>query len=147
VTASADRRFAVGRAEVTVKVDRSTTGDALALVEWTIPEGAPGPPVHVHHAASETFYVLDGRVTFTHAERSVEAGAGETLHVQPGVPHTMVNTGPTTARVLELYAPGALLALIEEVGSLLGQGVSPRDPAILDAYRRHQSQVVPTPGA
>ena len=72
-----DGTFSVGRSVVAVKIDNDVTAGALALVRWDIPSGAPGPPVHIHHHASETFYVLDGQVAFTRGPDTVDAGAGE----------------------------------------------------------------------
>jgi mannose-6-phosphate isomerase-like protein (cupin superfamily) len=142
VSSHGDGRFTVGRAVVTVKVDNDLTAGALALVQWDIPPGTPGPPVHIHHRATETFYVLDGHVAFTRGPDTVDAGAGEALHIPAGLPHTMTNVGPTQARVLELYAPGALLELIREVGGLLGSGRPIPPDELGDVYRKHHSEIV-----
>jgi mannose-6-phosphate isomerase-like protein (cupin superfamily) len=137
-----ERDFMVGRARVTVKVDVPATAGALALVEWDIPEGAPGPPVHIHHQATETFYVLDGEVNFVYDDRRIDAAPGEALHIPAGIQHTMRNIGNGPARVLELYAPGKLLALIEEVGALVAAGITPTSDEMHAAYQRHQSEIV-----
>ena len=135
-------RFTVGRAVVTVKVDHDVTSGALALVQWDIPPGTPGPPVHIHHGATETFYVLDGEVAFRRGLDTVGAGAGEALHIPAGLPHTMTNVGSTHARVLELYAPGALLELIREIGGLLGSGRPVPPDELADVYRKYHSEIV-----
>jgi mannose-6-phosphate isomerase-like protein (cupin superfamily) len=137
-----DGTFSVGRSVVAVKIDNDVTAGALALVRWDIPPGAPGPPVHIHHGASETFYVLDGQVAFTRGTDTVDAGAGEAVHIPAGLPHTMTNVGSTHALVLELYAPGALLELIREVGGLLGSGQPVAPEELRAVYRKHQSEIV-----
>jgi mannose-6-phosphate isomerase-like protein (cupin superfamily) len=139
---NADGTFTVGRTVVTVKVDNDVTEGALALVQLDIPPGAPAPPVHIHHRASETFYVLDGQVTFTRGTDSIDAGAGAALHIPAGLPHTMTNAGSTHALVLELYAPGALLELVREVGGLLGSGQPIAPDELRALYRKHQSEIV-----
>jgi mannose-6-phosphate isomerase-like protein (cupin superfamily) len=142
MTAVDERHFKVGRARVTIKVDLPATAGALALVEWDIPEGAPGPPVHIHHQATETFYVLGGEVNFVYDDQRIDAGPGQALHIPAGIQHTMRNTGPGPARVLELYAPGKLLALIEEVGALVARGTAPTSDEMQAVYRRHHSEIV-----
>ena len=137
-----DGTFTVGRSVVTVKVDNDVTAGTLALVRWDIPPGAPGPPVHIHHGASETFYVLDGQVTFTRGTDTIDVGPGGALHIPAGLPHTMTNLGSAHALVLELYAPGALLELVREVGGLLASGQPVASDELHALYRKHQSEIV-----
>jgi mannose-6-phosphate isomerase-like protein (cupin superfamily) len=86
VHSNGDGRFTVGRAVVTVKVDNAATAGALALVQWDIPAGTPGPPVHIHRRATETFYVLEGQVAFIRGTDTIDAGVGEALHIPAGLP-------------------------------------------------------------
>jgi quercetin dioxygenase-like cupin family protein len=80
------------------------SGGAVAIVENTMPAGAPGPPLH-SHAFDETFYVLDGVLTFQlHNERTA-AKAGELVFAPRGVPHTLANLGDTPARFLLVLTP------------------------------------------
>jgi len=61
-----------------VLADGETTAGALDLVEVAA-RGGDMPPLHVHHDADETFYVLEGEVSLHLPGRSVTLGAGESF--------------------------------------------------------------------
>lgn len=54
------------------------------LSEWGVEAGAEGPPIHVHHAHDEGFYVLDGRFGFALDGVTTFAGAGTHVLVPKG---------------------------------------------------------------
>lgn len=139
---AAGRRFSVGPSEVLVRVESETTGGQFALIEWTIPPGAPAPPQHVHHDGSETFYVLVGELEFALAGGPVRAPAGSCLHVPAGAVHTLSNPGSTPARALELFLPGRLAGLIEAVGGVFADGLPPDRGRLLRAFEQHDSALV-----
>jgi mannose-6-phosphate isomerase-like protein (cupin superfamily) len=58
------------------------TGGAFGLIEQVIPAGSESP-LHVHHAEDESFYVVEGRITFLCGDQKVhaEAGPSSTVHV------------------------------------------------------------------
>jgi quercetin dioxygenase-like cupin family protein len=78
---------------------------ALGAIEIAVPAGWPGPNLH-HHAFAETFYVLDGELTFMLADAKRVARAGELLHVPGGAVHTLANHSGADARYLLLCTPG-----------------------------------------
>ena len=81
------------------------------VVEY--PRGA-APPVHVHHDADETFFVLDGEVTvFVGAERFA-CTAGDFVLGPRGVSHTFL-VRSTTAKMLVTFAPAGVEGFFEEV--------------------------------
>ncbi len=64
-----------------------STGGAFALVDETAPQGE-SVPLHVHADDVESFYVLDGEVSFFVGDASpVRAGRGAFVHVPGGVVH------------------------------------------------------------
>src|SRR5919201_3641609 len=69
--------------------------------------GQRGPEPHIHGSHTDSFYVLDGEVTFTLGsdERQVRAGAGTIVIVPAGVVHTFGNEGSADAVYLNLHAP------------------------------------------
>ena len=77
---------------------------AIALVESTMPAGAPGPPLH-SHAFDEAFYVLDGELTFQLGDEQTTAEAGELVFAHRGVPHTVANLTDAPARYLLVLTP------------------------------------------
>lgn len=123
-------------------MEAAATGGRFALIEWTFPPGAPAPPRHVHHHASETFYVLEGELHVPMADGVVRAPAGTCVHVPPRTVHTLDNPGRDTARALELFCPGSLIGIVEEVGRIFAAGLPPDREALLAAFARHDSAIV-----
>jgi quercetin dioxygenase-like cupin family protein len=67
--------------------------------------GGPSPPLHVHRRHSESFYVLEGEMTFTVGDREVYATAGSAVHVAPNTPHMFAFPGSTDAHFLSVHTP------------------------------------------
>jgi quercetin dioxygenase-like cupin family protein len=72
------------------------------------PGQRPNSP-HVHHEHVDSFYVLEGALTYElgpDAERVV-VEAGGSIAVQPGVVHSFMNDSGADATVLNIHAPDA----------------------------------------
>ena len=80
------------------------TGGAISVMDNAVPARWGGPPLH-HHEFDETFYVLDGELTFLLGSTDVPAPAGTFVLVPPGVEHTFANRTETPVRVLNIHAP------------------------------------------
>ena len=81
---------------------RSEESDGhLAVVELT---GGGRPPLH-RHDFDETFYILEGELTFQRGEERVTRRAGELVFVPRGVPHTYANLSGAPARALMVITP------------------------------------------
>ena len=83
---------------------RDTDG-TIGIVENLVAPGWPGPPLH-HHAFDETFYVLEGELTFQVGADRVVGRPGDTLFVARGVHHTLANLADSSARYLLVCTPG-----------------------------------------
>jgi quercetin dioxygenase-like cupin family protein len=90
---------------VNVRLRGEDTGGRLALVENVIAAGFGGPPLHVHPAFDETFYVLEGELTFQISDETVSRPAGSLVFARGSVPHTFANQSGQDARVLILCTP------------------------------------------
>lgn len=71
---------------------------------WSDP-GCPSPPPHLHSRHAESFYALEGEMTFTAGSRELRAEAGAWVQVPPGVPHTFAFPGNRTVRFLDVHTP------------------------------------------
>jgi quercetin dioxygenase-like cupin family protein len=80
------------------------TGGELSAVVNTVPAGWAGPPLH-RHDFDETFYVLDGELTFQLGAEIRTAGPGALAFARGGIPHTLANLGGASARYLLLCTP------------------------------------------
>jgi quercetin dioxygenase-like cupin family protein len=85
----------------TVKVGR----DEIATIEFELEPGFEGPDPHAHRDHIDSFYVLDGEVTFLMDGETVRLGAGSFVAAPLGVEHAFSNPGPGPARVLNVHAP------------------------------------------
>ena len=68
----------------TPKATAEQTGGRFSVIEEVAPRGE-GTPLHVHREDDETFYVLEGELTFyLNDDRPIAASAGSFVHV-PGL--------------------------------------------------------------
>lgn len=128
--------------ELRVKVDSAETGAAFAFGEYLVPAaGCELSAPHVHRAASETVYVLEGTLEVRTGTRTIAAAAGACVHVPAGAVHAFANRGPGPVRFLQLVSPGTLLTMIEELSALAQAGINDGEQ-IAAVYRRHDTEVV-----
>jgi quercetin dioxygenase-like cupin family protein len=80
------------------------TGGEVSVIESRVRAGWDGPPLH-HHDFDETFYVLDGELTFQVRDDLLTAGRGEVAFAPRGVPHTLANLSSAPARYLLVCTP------------------------------------------
>lgn len=90
--------------EVTILLDAAQTGGQFTLVTTVTPPGG-GPPVHYHENEDETFYVLEGRVSFLTNDQWTEAGPGTTLFAPRKSVHTFKNIGGQPSKLLVQITP------------------------------------------
>ncbi len=80
------------------------TGDTFALVDERAPRGE-SVPLHRHVEDMESFYVLDGEITFfVGDDPGIRVGAGSFVHVPGGTVHGF-RIESETARYLILTTP------------------------------------------
>jgi quercetin dioxygenase-like cupin family protein len=95
--------------------------DEIAVCEARADAGTPSPPRHLHRRHVESFYVIEGSMTFESGEQDFLAEAGSWIQVPPGVPHTYTIVGDRPARFLNVHTPscgfGAFLRGLLEAGS------------------------------
>ena len=102
-----------------LKVTGADTGGAYALLEFTIPPGGTGSPLHYHAATEETLYLVEGELTVHVGERTDRAAAGSCILVPRGTVHTFKNTGAQPARLLIILSPADLEAYFVELAELM----------------------------
>jgi mannose-6-phosphate isomerase-like protein (cupin superfamily) len=100
VSPGAGRR--VGNVEFLAQSD-DTPRFNLALI--TIQPHRAGPGTHAHEGEDDSFYILEGELTFTVDGEEVVAGPGTFVLVPPGVEHDFANRGDAVARMVNVHAP------------------------------------------
>jgi quercetin dioxygenase-like cupin family protein len=95
--------------------------EEIAISETSGDPGGPPAPAHVHRHHVESFYVLEGEMTFTAGAGEIRAEAGSWVQVPPGVPHTFAFSGDRRVRFLDIHTPscgfGTFLRALNEAGA------------------------------
>lgn len=98
-----------------IRLTAEQTGGLLSIVEITEPPGAEAP-LHVHHHEDETFWVLEGSVSFEVGDVTVEAGAGDVAFGPRDVPHRYT-VGDDGCRMLFILTPGGFEGLVRDMST------------------------------
>jgi quercetin dioxygenase-like cupin family protein len=134
-----------------IKLTGEETSGQLTVIELTVgPQRLAAPP-HTHNGG-ETVYMLDGTLRFHVGDRTVDAGAGSTLHPPKGAWEWFENITDKPARALIVYSPGGIDKFFKELGEPAKRREVPPAPAQPDLERiaktaaKYGMQVKPPPG-
>lgn len=75
-----------------------------SLAEAIVPAGGRTLR-HRHERSEEIYHFLAGSGIMELGDRCFEVAAGDTVHIAPGTPHALVNTGEGELRLLCCCAP------------------------------------------
>ena len=95
-------------------IPNEATNRQLAVFRATMPEGF-SPPRHIHTREDEAFMIEQGELRFDLDGQHLNAGAGTTLYVPRGVPHTFL-VAAGVARVVGIMTPGDFTGLFRTLG-------------------------------
>jgi mannose-6-phosphate isomerase-like protein (cupin superfamily) len=101
------------------------TGRSFTLAEFSGKGEGPWTVPHLHRRFEESFYVLDGRFTFSVGEERIEASPGTYILVPRGTSHT-IEAPAGGGAFLTLMVPGGLEEMFFELGTLPPDAI--RDP-------------------
>jgi quercetin dioxygenase-like cupin family protein len=119
----------------TTLLDGEDTGGAFALFD-SIAYPGTGPGPHRHEREQETFYILEGEVTFRTDGQTVVATPGAVIHMPRRSPHAFHNAGPRVARKLVLVAPAGMEHFFAAVGTPVSDPtVPPGEPTAEEIER------------
>lgn len=109
------------------------TDGRYAMLEAIVPPGG-GPPPHIHSREEESFYVLEGEITFQVGDERVDAKAGTFANMPVGSLHSFNNNTDKLARMIVYVAPAGLENMFLEVGQpvQLSQPAPPPSKAEID---------------
>jgi quercetin dioxygenase-like cupin family protein len=89
------------------------TGGAYCLADAIVPPGG-GPPPHYHTREEESFYVLEGEITFTVDSRTVVGTCGTFVQIPRLTPHAFKNHSAAPARMLIMCSPAGFEKFMAE---------------------------------
>ena len=92
------------RAPIEVLLRSEQSGGEISVISSGSLPGFGGPPLH-HHDFDETFYVIEGELTFQLGNELFTKKAGELAFAPRGVPHAYANLGDAPTRHLIVCTP------------------------------------------
>jgi quercetin dioxygenase-like cupin family protein len=89
------------------QITRSTadTGGELFEAINVVAPGFPGPPLHLHPTALESYAVLSGTLDVCVGQQWQRLAAGESVTVPAGTPHTLKNGSDAELRLVNVHKP------------------------------------------
>lgn len=131
----------------------ASSGGELLAFDFALRPGGAVPMPHVHPVQTERFEVVSGNMRFRVGRRTVEAGPGEVVVVEPGVAHSFANAGEDEARLRVEVRPAlameemfADVVALAEAGRMNGRGM-PRSLLDLAVLARRYDDVARAPYA
>lgn len=113
--------------EYRIIISGKETNGTYAIIEMTVPVGA-GPVPHSHKDFEETFYVLEGELTFTSENGTYLAQKGATVSIpKGGLIHNFKNLSNQAAKLLCTVIPAGLDDYFVELNELLNSNKN-KDP-------------------
>ncbi len=104
------------------------TGGRYSMFEAIVLPGG-GPPPHIHRREDETFYILEGEITFQIGGERRVAGPGTFVHMPIGNLHAFKNETDQPVKMLVSFAPAGLEEMFFQVGKDLADGEVPEEPS------------------
>lgn len=92
------------------------TGGTYSFWENRILPGQ-GAPLHVHTQEEESWYVLEGELTWTVGDKEFNAKQGSFINLPRFVPHKFLNKSHKPARMMLTYAPAGTENWFLDVGT------------------------------
>lgn len=129
----------VGGGSYFMKATAADTGGALAFMEINLNRGTEPPP-HIHHKEVETFYLLDGEVTFVTGGQIIPARTGGIVQLPIALPHYYSALGDGTVKALLIAVPAGLEDLFRQLDKL---GSTP--PTAAQALKTGVEPIIPPP--
>ena len=112
------KKVSLGSSSMTFRVAGEDTGGAYSVLEYLAAPGA-GSPMHVHKNEVESFYILEGAITFQLGEEKTTAAPGSFITILRGLRHAFVNAEDEPARSLVILTPSGLEYFFLEMSELL----------------------------
>ncbi len=122
----------LGFSTIAFKVLPRETSGNLFLIEHTHLRKGGGPPLHVHYAQEEYFYVMDGEFLFQVGDRRIALHPGDSVLGPRNIPHTFTVTSETPGHILIAFTPAGQMEGFFRAAEK--PGASLNDPALFASH-------------
>ena len=133
--------FALG-VQIRFLTTAQSSGGAYTIMRYTLPAGRVGSPAHYHMNMTESFYVLEGKLTVLQGTEWCVFGQGSLVTVLPKEVHGFRNDQDAPAVFLVTTTPGGVERFLQglaDMGRQEGQW-PPSNPArMVELGRRHDT--------
>jgi quercetin dioxygenase-like cupin family protein len=128
----------VGAIEISFLLDSTDTDGKVAMFEFLVPAGAKVPLPHYHEAFDEVVYGLEGTMTFTVGEKTIDISPGQSYFIPRGINHGFNNLQQIDAKALAVITP-ALLGpdYFIEIGEIINAGGPPDLEKLKVVFKKH----------
>jgi mannose-6-phosphate isomerase-like protein (cupin superfamily) len=113
------------------KLTSADTNGQFAVIHAVV-EPMSGPPLHMHAAEDEWFYVLKGEMWVRIGDEYHKAGPGGSVFGPRGIPHTWQNFGPEPVELLAVITPGGFEQFFSD--AMMAGGNPESIPALAERY-------------
>ena len=119
VNESEGQKLKIAGGDYRIIISGKQTNGEYAVIEMSVPPGA-GPNPHSHADFTETFFVLEGEVSFKSELGSYVAKKGSFVNIpKGGIVHGFKNLSNEPAKLLCTVTPAGLDDLFEEIAEYL----------------------------
>ena len=99
------RRYSMGPMQAIFKADGDETAKGYSISEWWLEPHSQGPGAH-SHPEDDTFFVIEGTMSFFVNDEWVDAPAGSFVLVPGGATHDFQNRSDARAGMVNFGSPG-----------------------------------------
>jgi quercetin dioxygenase-like cupin family protein len=112
---------AISGERIVIRQSGADTQGQLLAFDLFLPPGGHVPATHAHPVQQERFTVVAGQMQFRLGHRTVLAGPGESVLVEPGTAHWFGNVGRQIAQARVEVRPALRMEeLLERTGAMRG---------------------------
>ena len=139
----------IGPIEIRFLITGDDSNSSVSVFEFQVPFGQKlQAPEHMNDAYEETFYGIEGVLTWTVDGTPIEVGPGQALCIPRGAVHRFDNLGNEDVKQLVVITPAIMgPAYFREAAEVMRAtpGGSPDRSKMMDVFRRHGMTVAAPP--
>lgn len=127
-----------GQLTIDFLLEAADTNGSATMFEFTVPAGAKVPVPHYHENFDEVVYGLQGVMTYTVHDKTIDLKPGDSCFVARGVAHGFDNLQAEDAKALAVITPGLLgSAYFKEIAEIINAGGPPDVEKLKVVMARH----------